>query len=964
VRVSLVSSKSAWASPLSDDRPRRVACAHARARGLRLLATALGVACLSLPVASAGAAVPAQSYGTNDAGGFRNVLPPGENGLVNSTQLGEFELNKTYPPHFKDQLPLYAGLLYASPTLTHEQIPTYFKDATFGVKEGDLGSTEQPLTRSDVTIYRDASFGIPHIYGSTRAGVMFGAGYAAAADRLFFIDVLRHTARAELSSFIGGAPGNRAMDRVQWSIAPYTEADLESQINNAGKLYGAEGEKIVNDVKEFVAGINAYIDEALVNPNKMPAEYAALKQVPTEWKPTDVLAEASLIGGIFGKGGGSEVRSALALEALEKQLGRSRGRATWKTFREHNDPEAPVTVSSSFPYETGSPFARTGLAMPDPGSVSFVNDGEEVAAPGPSRVASSATRPARLTNAATSTDTPDPVAIPNDGSIGSQLLRQSLAGPPHASNWELVNASHSMNGHAIAVMGPQVGYYVPEVLMEEDLHGPGIDARGAAFPGVNLYVELGHGRDYAWSATTATSDNVDTFAEVLCQDEFHYLYKGNCVPMEKLEKTNTWTPNATDQTPPGSEKLTIYRTVHGLVYARGKVGGKDVAFASARTTYFHEADSAVGFSDLNEPGFITGPKRFQEAVSKINFAFNWSYADANHIAYYLSGWYPLRAPKTSPDFPILGTGEFDWQGYNPELHTMSLVPFKKHPNAIDPDFLVSWNNKQAPKWSAADDQWGYGAVYRMQMIRNHIEADIAGGKKMGVEQLISAMDEAATEDIRMVELWPIIKQALGTPTSPQLQEAVAKLESWYEAGGHRRDLNNTDISSPGTYQHNEAITIMDAWWPKLLEAEFKPALGSAGLAAIESMVGFGAPYPGSSPSAPDFADGWYGYVSKDLRDLLAANGQGTTPLGAFKRLYCGTGSLEACHQALQSSLQEALSVTPQEIYGHGECAENPQASCFDMNRWTTASGASIPPFPFQNRPTFQQVVEPTQTLQR
>src|SRR5207253_3350170 len=159
-----------------------------------------------------------------------------------------------------------------------------------------------------VTSERDKSFGVPHIYGVTRAGMMFGAGYAAAADRLFFIDVLRHTARAELSSFIGGAEGNRAMDRAQWLIAPYTEADLESQINNAVALYGAEGEKVVNDVKEFVAGINAYIQEALINPNKLPAEYAALKQVPMEWKPTDVLAEASLIGGIFGRGGGSEVR--------------------------------------------------------------------------------------------------------------------------------------------------------------------------------------------------------------------------------------------------------------------------------------------------------------------------------------------------------------------------------------------------------------------------------------------------------------------------------------------------------------------------------------------------------------------------------------------------------------------------------------------------------------------------------
>jgi hypothetical protein len=35
-----------------------------------------------------------------------------------------------------------------------------------------------------------------------------------------------------------------------------------------------------------------------------------------------------------------------------------------------------------------------------------------------------------------------------------------------------------------------------------------------------------------------------------------------------------------------------------------------------------------------------------------------------------------------------------------------------------------------------------------------------------------------------------------------------------------------------------------------------------------------------------------------------------------------------------------------------------------MNRWVSASGIPVPPFPFQNRPTFQQVVELTRTLPR
>ena len=56
---------------------------------------------------------------------------------------------------------------------------------------------------------------------------MFGEGYASAQDRLFLMDILRHTGRAQLSSFIGGSPSNRAMDHAQWQFAPYTEQDLQ-----------------------------------------------------------------------------------------------------------------------------------------------------------------------------------------------------------------------------------------------------------------------------------------------------------------------------------------------------------------------------------------------------------------------------------------------------------------------------------------------------------------------------------------------------------------------------------------------------------------------------------------------------------------------------------------------------------------------------------------------------------------
>src|SRR2546421_1951993 len=494
-------------------------------RAVRLLAAALAAAL----VLAAPAAADDAPYGQNDAGGFRNVLPAGEGGTDNALQLGAFQANSAIPPHFDDQLGLYTGLVGASPGLTHDQIPNYFKDATFGVRPGDVESTEHP--RSGLTIVRDR-YGVPHIYGATGGDVMSGPGWAGAEDRLFLMDILRHTGRAQLSSFAGGAAGNRAMDRTQWALAPYTEADLQSQIDHAAELYGDAGRLVVNDVNEYVAGINAYIDMATnpANaPSKLPGEYAAFGKVPQHFTPTDVIATASLIGGIFGKGGGNEVNSALTLQSFQRRFGDRGGRAAWLDFRSKNDPEAPTTVRKPFPYETTSPFASRGLAIPDLGSVRFTPTGPPV-----SGTSSAAAR---------RTTTPAGIRVPNAGSLGSRLARSLFSHGGLASNWELIAKRRSANGHAIAVMGPQVGYYVPEILMEEDLHGPGIDARGAAFPGVNLFVQLGHGRDYAWSATTATSDNVDTFAEVLCQDDVHYLYRGVCTAMEKLDDANSWTPN-------------------------------------------------------------------------------------------------------------------------------------------------------------------------------------------------------------------------------------------------------------------------------------------------------------------------------------------------------------------------------------------------------------------------------------
>jgi acyl-homoserine lactone acylase PvdQ len=889
----------------------------------------IGVLALILLATSFVAVLPAgaqggiEPYGAHDAGGFRNILPEGEAGVDNLDQALDYLDNGTYPPHWIDQQPLYENLLYAAPKLTDSQIPKYYKDATFGVKPNDVASTISP--RPGVTIVRDKGYGVPHIYGDTHGDVMFGAGYAGAADRLFLMDVLRHTGRGDLSSFLGGS--NLASDEAQWQFAPYTEHDLQKQIDEAPKFYGEAGRRAVRDVDHYVAGINAYIDAAKADPSLMPGEYQLLGQTVQPWKPSDVIATASLIGGMFGKGGGSELNSALTMDKFVSRFGKKAGRKAWLDFREKNDAAAPTTVSKRFPYETTGPFAKRGLALPDPGSV-------RPAPVGPPAKAGASTK-----------------WTPSFG----QEVRRALGQGDHASNWELVSAANSRTGHPLAVQGPQIGYYDPQIFMEEDLHGPGVDARGGTFPGVNLYVQIGHGRDYAWSATSATSDNVDTFAEVLCQDKFHYRYKGKCRPMERLVRHLSWTPNAIDSTPAGSATLTAYRTVHGIVFARGRVNGRRVAFVRARSTYFHEADSVLGFADLNNPNYLRNVDRFKHAISKINFLFNWSYVDAKHIAYYMSGALPKRSAGTSPDFPILGTGQYDWQGYDPATHTQKQLGFAAHPQAVDPPYLASWNNKQAPGFAAADDQYDWGATQRVQMITNRIRRDIEGGKRMSLAQLVQSTALPATQDMRASRILPIVLKVIGTPSSPALRSAIAKLRAWRRAGAYRRDLDRN-----GEYEHTPAVELMDAWWPGLVRAEFEPALGTQAFEGLQTMIKIGDHTRGS-PNAPDFEIGWWSYVYKDLHDLL---GKGIPD--PYSRVYCGKGSLKRCRQALRESLREALKVTPEQLYagGNGDCAPDPQPSCYDQNRSRIVSAVSVPPYPLQNRPTYQQTTELKRKLPR
>ncbi|GAA4601035.1 acyl-homoserine lactone acylase PvdQ [Actinoplanes octamycinicus] len=886
------------------------------------------------------------AFATNDycLGECSDILPPGQNGDADLAQILAHQVLGTQPPHADDQLRPYANLAYSYTGLTPSQINSFFNDSSYGVASTNVASTVSP--RADVTIVRDKALGVPHVTGTTRAGTMFGAGYAGGQDRLFLMDLMRHVARGSLTSFAGGAAGNRELEQSVWRNSPYTEADLQAQLDTL-RASGARGAQLYDDVVQYLAGVNKYIDDCMAA-RDCPGEYVLTGHLdaitneggPADFVPTDLIAVAGVIGGLFGGGGGTEMQSALVRIAARAKYGATAGDRVWQQFRSQNDPEAVLTLhdGQSFPYGAGNPNAA-GVAMPDPGSAvpqEIVFD--------------------RTGSAASGTSGSSAIAK----SLSTLTMDSASRG---MSNAAVVSAANSATGHPVAVFGPQTGYFAPQLLMLQELQGPGISSRGVAFSGLNLYTLLGRGPDYAWSATSSIQDITDTYAVRLCNADgsapttasTSYLYHGTCTAMENLTRTNSWKPTVADSTAAGSYRLTVQRTRYGLVTWRGTVGGTPVAFTGQRSTYRHEADSAIGFQMFNEPEQMGTAAGFTTAASNIPFAFNWFYVNSTQNAMYTSGAQPVRPGTVDPNLPNWGDPANEWLSWNGST---------AHPQAVNQDYFISWNNKQAAGFSAADGNFSFGSVHRGDLLDAPLKAGIAAGTKYDRASLLKLVEQAGLTDLRGKEVLPVLLRVIDTAavTDPAQAAAVAKLRAWLSNGALRRET----AAGSKAYADADAIRLFDAWWPKLVQAQFSAGLGS-GLfdALVDALQINESPSGGQTGPVSDlptsanesqahkgsaFQYGWWGWVDKDLRAVLGD----AVPNWSTK--YCGGGTVSACRSALLTSLGAALAEPAGTTYpGDEHCSAGDQW-CADAILQSPLGGITHDLIGWQNRPTYQQVV--------
>ncbi|HEY8739689.1 MAG TPA: penicillin acylase family protein, partial [Candidatus Dormibacteraeota bacterium] len=690
------------------------------------------------------------------------------------------------------------------------------------------------------------------------------------------------------------------------------------------------------------------------------------------FQASDIIDIASLVGGIFGKGGGNEVGAGHLFQYLQSYatkhgLGAGAAAAMFRDFKQADDPAAPSTIQDvHFPYNVHDPGAAPTAknAFTDP--LAVVDD--------------------PMNRVGERDDKCDPSASSILGGIGAALRGGSM------SNALVVDAQHSTSGRPIAVFGPQVGYFAPQILMEVDLHAPDFDVRGASFPGTAFLVELGRGQDYAWSATSASNDIVDERIEVLCPNpnpqvdtdpkSKYYISGGVCTRMDfhqDNESVITKAGGMSACTPqPCTVQHDIYRTHHNgadavVIGFTKDVRGNDVAISSQRSTYGHELDSAIGFLRWQHPSMTYDAQSWMLGAGDIGYTFNWLYADNRDIAYYNSGHDPLRQADYNPDFPTLGTGVAEWTGF---------LDFNAHPHQVNPPagYFVSWNNKQAHGTSSSDNQYSYGPVYRSLSLERRIQAAFATPGRMSRASLAAAMEDAASVDLtgaqvvpELVQLRSSITAGLSPSDTTRVNDLLDRLAAWSAAGAHRLRTAHGDTQ----YDDPAAVAIMDELNGGLIDAVFHTLMTDPDPAAKATLLTDSAGVAVGYSKMPEaFADqprgnvgssyngGWESYMVKVLQQT-----RGVTP-GAplsppMTTQLCG-GGLSTCPAAIARALLATHSRLTA-VNGTSTLSSWTDDTDSKAAKVTIPTNDAIhfravgivgqPNMDWQNRPTFQQVVD-------
>ena len=648
----------------------------------------------------------------------------------------------------------------------------------------------------EIAIVRD-SFGVPHVFGPDRRSVSYGAGYALAQDRLWQMHVFRHLGKGELSRILGPLTIDLDRDTRFWT---YTAEERARRFETWPK-------RLQEDLKAFVAGINAWIDVANSDPSKMPFEFTMTGEAPIRpWTIDDSMGLQDFLILTFGAGGGNELQNAALAKRLIDRFGQREGLRAFRDLVRTRDRDAEPTIPRGLRWKKTPTYARAKRV----------------------RRVRKLTKDARLSLAEkTSRPAPDAPGAPGDGrgtldqlelvpdtaaataaasAVDRRLssLRGLDLGFKFGSNAQIVGPRLTKSRNAAQTGGPQVSYAIPQFLADFGMHAPGLDITGMTFAGVGPAVLIGRGKGYAWTTTTGSSDLTDTYVERLNpENPREYLFKGRWEPMECRTERYVM-KGAADL-----EEEEICRTRHGPIAEFDEENG--VAYSIRYGWMDRELGTTTGFWGFNRS---RGLRSYATSASQLASNHNMFYTDdRGNFGYWHPGNHPRRARGVDLRLPQDGTGRSEWRGLRPVQRVPHAVNFRR-------GWLVNWNNLPAKGWPrerSFDARDGVDDLSDPHYDRSTPDPDggRVRGRRWDFDSLSASLRHAAFADHEFD--W--YESALPTPDELQTElakRALAVLRSW--------DGFRVDEDGDGLYD-SAGYTILRAWVPALREAAFKDELG-------------------------------------------------------------------------------------------------------------------------------------------
>jgi penicillin amidase len=634
---------------------------------------------------------------------------------------------------------------------------------------GGIQAQDDPVTTT-----RDAQ-GIWFIEGGSLYDVYEAMGYAMAQDRLVQMDIYRRTARGTMSELFG----------AEFAGTNYLAQDmfmrnLMHSDDECAEEFAALSEDAQTAIQAYVDGINRFVYSNFDNFYLMPYEYwmgsfffvfmndLTYNTLPAPFTVNDVLVW------------GATLQRQFEGEALDQgQLENAKLFETWAAVfpdeylymftdqRWINDPSAQTMI----PHGGGaSAKAYREPVLPSITAESFPDMGKAV----------------------------ESIRSHIDQYQGA-LEAIGVIDRMGSYAWA-VSGDKTASGNPIVYSGPEMGFSMPSIVAEGSIRGGGLEVSGMTVPLIPGII-IGRTPHHAWSSQVGHAHTQDWFID-----------SPLAVSLHRMETFH----------PAGGDPVTVpyFRTHHGPILSPFPYDPTDpppFVVSWAYANWDHEAKMAEALLDNARAESIA---EFGVGVAKIASSQHITYVDRDgNIAYWMSGWDPIRAPGVDPRCPQNGDGTQEWTGERRAL---------AHDANTAQGFYGGWNNKASIDYNSPPNNLWYnnGTAHRAHAVTDYLSTH----DDLTFEQVRDLALNIATTTGLMGggNSWSFVedafKDAVAANPSPERDAAIELLDAWdghFVAGG-------PDAWRFGI-QRADAWVLQDWWIREALRITFEDEFSAAGL---------------------------------------------------------------------------------------------------------------------------------------